>query len=167
MVGGPGRCPVGLSPRPVPEPAVNESSLIDKLRRIEALFAGATTPGERDAAEAARGRILERLRSLEQADPAVEYQFTMPDVWRKRVFVALLRRYGLRPYRYKRQRTTTVMVRVSARFVDETLWPEDEQLSLELYTFLDEVTERVISEAIHKDTSDVDELAPGALVHRP
>lgn len=48
----------------------------------------------------------------------------MPDMWSRRVFVALLRRHGLRPYRYSRQRRTTVMASVSKRFVDETLWPQ-------------------------------------------
>ncbi len=48
----------------------------------------------------------------------------MPDMWPRRVFVALLRRYGIRPYRYRRQRYTTVMAKVSQRFVDDTLWPQ-------------------------------------------
>jgi hypothetical protein len=43
---------------------VDENNLKEKLRRIEALFAGAATPGERDAAGAARERILQRLRDL-------------------------------------------------------------------------------------------------------
>ena len=41
---------------------MDEARLIDKLRPIEALFAGATTVGERVAAEHARSRILERLK---------------------------------------------------------------------------------------------------------
>ena len=35
----------------------DEQRLIEKLQRIEALFAGAATPGERDAAAQARDRI--------------------------------------------------------------------------------------------------------------
>jgi len=38
---------------------MDEARLIEKLKLIEALFAGATTPGERVAADAARLRILE------------------------------------------------------------------------------------------------------------
>ena len=41
-----------------------------------------------------------------------------------KVFVTMLRRYGLRPYRYHCQRYTTVMIQVPERFVTETLWPE-------------------------------------------
>ena len=39
----------------------DEQRLIEKLQRIEALFAGAATPGERDAAAQARDRIRARL----------------------------------------------------------------------------------------------------------
>jgi len=135
---------------------MDEARLIERLLAIEALHAGATTRGERVAAERAVARILERLRTLEAEDPPVEYKFTMGDMWSRKVFVALCRRYGLRPYRYKRQRYTTVMVRVSRRFVDETLWPEFRQLSETLQTYLTEVTDRVVTQVLHPDTSDAD-----------
>lgn len=131
-----------------------ERKLVERLRRIEALHAGAKTRGERTAAGAARERILERLRSVRATDPPREYKFTMADEWSRRVLVALLRRYGIQPYRYKRQRHTTVMARVPARFVDETLWPEFKELSSVLREYLDDVTQRVIAEAIHGDSSD-------------
>ena len=41
-----------------------ESQLREKLRKIEALFAGAGTAGERLAAEAALERVRERLTEL-------------------------------------------------------------------------------------------------------
>jgi len=133
---------------------MDEAKLIEKLRLIEALFAGATTEGEQVAAEHARQRILTRLRSMEVEDPPVEYQFSMRDMWTRRVFVALLRRYGLRPYRYRRQRYTTVMVKVSKRFVDETLWPQFESLSETLREYLSEVTDRVVIQVINDDLSE-------------
>ena len=46
--------------------------LLEKLRAIEALFAGATTDGERVAAAEARKRIQLRLKVIEEADPPVE-----------------------------------------------------------------------------------------------
>jgi hypothetical protein len=61
--------------------------------------------------------------------------------------MALLRRYGLDPYRYRRQRRTTVVVRAPRRFVDETLWPEFQELNEVLTAHLDDVTRRVIAEA--------------------
>ena len=136
---------------------MDESKLIEKLLRIEALHAGATTEGERLAAAAARERILDRLRSLEGVDPPVEFKFSVSDQWSRRVLIALLRRYGIRPYRRYRQKRTTVMASVPKRFVDETLWPEFEAISSTLEQYLDEVTQRVIAEAIHGDSSDAEE----------
>ena len=102
---------------------MDEAKLIEKLRLIEALHAGTTFDGEKVAAERAKDRILKRLTLCEKEDPPIEYRFSMTDMWARKVFVALLRRYGIRPYRYRRQRHTTVTSMVSRRFVDETLWP--------------------------------------------
>jgi hypothetical protein len=133
---------------------VNEAKLIEKLRLIEALFAGAATDGEKLAAERAKERILKRLTSLEQEEPPVEHRFTMGDVWSRKIFVTLLRRYGITPYRYSGQRYTTVMARVSKRFVIETLWPEFQEISETLRAYLSEVTDRVVSQVIHQDSSE-------------
>lgn len=132
------------------------SKLMEKLRKVEALFAGATTEGERSAADNAREHILSRLRSIGQIEPPVEYRFTMRDQWARTLLVALLRRYDLPVYRYRRQRYTTVMTRAPARFVNEVLWPEFGQLDDELQAYLAEVTQRVISMALGVDTSDPD-----------
>jgi hypothetical protein len=142
----------------------DEQRLIEKLQRIEALFAGAATPGEREAAAQARERIRARLQEQQQTDPPVEYSFTLRDEWSRRLLAALMRRYGIQPYRYRRQRYTTVMARVPRRFVDETLWPEFRELNQTLAAFLAQVTERVISEGIAADSSEVEvRPAPSAL----
>ena len=135
---------------------MNEQKLIEKLRLIETLFSGATTQGEKVAAEQARERILERLRLMEKEETLVEYRFSMADMWARKVFVALLRRYGIKPYRYSRQRYTTVMARVSERFVDETLWPEFQEISETLRNYLSEITDRVVSQVIHQDSSEAE-----------
>ncbi len=136
---------------------MDERSLIDTLRKIEALHAGATTSGERVAAEKARERILERLKQAERVQPAVEYKFSVHDPWHRRVLLALARRYGLKPYRAFGQHRQTVMIRVPKRFVDDTLWPEFLALSDALDRYLSEVTDRIIGEAIHGDSSDAEE----------
>src|SRR5437868_11278051 len=133
------------------------ASLTAKLQAIEALFAGATTDGERDAAGAARKRIQARLRELAALSPPVEITYTLQNPWSKALFNALARRYGLTPYRYRRQRYTTVVLKVSPRFSDETLWPEFIKLDRELMAQLDEITKSVISSAIHDDVSDAQE----------
>ena len=127
---------------------------MERLIKIEAIFAGATTDGERVSAQRARQRILARLEELLPQDPPVEYKFTFADMWSRKVFTALLRRYNLEPYRYHRQRYTTVMVKVPKTFVDETLWPEFQKIDLELGTYLQEVTTRVVKKVLHEDSSD-------------
>ena len=140
---------------------MDEASLLEKLQKIEALFAGATTDGERVAAGEARKRIQLRLEELELSDPATEFRFRLDDVWSRKVFIALCRRYDVRTYRYRGQRRTTLMAKVSKRFVNETLWPEFQEISSVLRTYLDEITERVIAAGIHGDTSDAAEV-PGS-----
>ena len=109
-------------------------------------------------------RVRQRLAEMKDTDPATEYKFTLGDGWSRRLFVALLRRHGINPYRYRGQRRTTVMARVPRRFVDETLWPEFERLSATLRAFLDDITERVIRESVFDDDSDAEEVGePRAL----
>jgi hypothetical protein len=139
-----------------------ESQLRDKLSKIEALFAGAGTPGERLAAEAALERVRARLAELGRQDPPVEMQFSMPDQWSRHLFLALCRRYGLRPYRLYRQRRNTVMVRAPRGFINEVLWPEFNELDHMLQTHLQEVTLRIVREEIHADASEAPEVS-GAL----
>lgn len=132
----------------------DERQLIEKLLRIEALFARAGTDGERAAAAGAAERIRRRLEELATLDPPVEYRFSVPDGWSRKLLLALLRRYGVKPYRYPNQRRTTVMARVSRRFVQETLWPEFEEFSRVLQSHLSEVTDRIIAEAVSPDSQD-------------
>ena len=137
---------------------LDETRLIEKLRLIEAMFAGAKTPGEKDAADRARQRILERLKAAERVDPPIVFKFTMSDMWSRKVFVALLRRYGIKPYRFRGQRYTTVMAKAPKKFVHETLWPEFQDISETLHGYLSEVTERVVSQVICQDSSEADVL---------
>ena len=51
------------------------------------------------------------------------------------------------------------MVKVPKRFVDETLWPEFEQINAAMQTYLDEVTDRIVAETIHGDSSEAAEVA--------
>ena len=133
------------------------SKLLDKLLRIEALHAGATTDGERSAAADALRRTTERLRSLERTEQPVEYQFSLNSTWSRKLFLALLRRYGFHPYRYKRQRWNTIMVRIPPSFAGQ-LWPEFVALDKALCEHLDELAEKIIAEAISRDTSEAEEI---------
>ena len=135
-----------------------ESQLRDKLRKIETLFAGASTAGERLAAEAALERVRGRLAELGRRDPPIEMQFSMPDRWSRHLFLALCRRYGLAPYRYHRRRHNTITVRAPKGFIDQVLWPEFSELDRALQIYLQEVTLRVIREEVYSDTSEAQEV---------
>lgn len=136
-----------------------EDLLREKLRKIEALFAGAGTAGERAAAGAAAERLREKLKSTELKEAAVEMKFSISDPWARQLFLALARRYGLRPYRYPRMHRQTIMVKGPPSFLQQVLWPQFQQLSRELTTFLDSITQRVISEEVFGNTADADEVA--------
>jgi tRNA nucleotidyltransferase (CCA-adding enzyme) len=130
---------------------MTEQKLREQLRKISALFEGATTPGERSAAAAAIERVKRAIAAIAQTEPLSEFQFKLPDLWQRRLFWALCRRYGLEPFRYKRQRQTTVMVRAPKTFVDRTLWPEYRQLRDALNRYLNEATDQIIREEVYGD----------------
>ena len=54
-----------------------EDELRERLRKVEALFFGATTAGEREAAGAATGRLKAKLAEASRLDPPVEMKFTI------------------------------------------------------------------------------------------
>ncbi len=135
-----------------------ESQLRDKLRKIEALFAGAGTAGEKMAAEAALARVRARLAEFGERDAPIDLQFSMADQWSRLLFLALARRYGLKPYRLPRQRRNTVMIRAPQGFVDQVLWPEFVELNEALVAYLHEVTLRVIRDEVFADAGEAPEV---------
>ncbi len=134
-----------------------EAELRERLRKVEALFAGATTPGERLAAGAARERIRARLEAARRQKRDVEVRFSISDPWSRQLFVALARRYGLRPFRYPRQHRTTVMLKGPESFLHDVLWPEFQALNEALTGYLAAVTRRIITEEVHKETGEAEE----------
>ena len=135
-----------------------EQALRDKLRKIEALFAGAATEGERFAAGAAAERIRERLGQSAGKEKSIEVKFSIPDIWSRQLFLALSRRYGLRPFRYRRMHRQSIIVKAPKSFIDQVLWPEFEELNTALTAYLSEITEKVIREEVHGETGDADEI---------
>ena len=142
------------------ETPTDEARLTEKLRRIAALFEGATTEGERNAAELALERVRQRLDELRRTTPEQEPEtnFSLSDPWSRQLLVALLRRYGIRPYRYRGQRRTTVVARLSKPFLDQTLWPEFQELQSTLVGHLNLVASRVIAQVVHPDASEAGEV---------
>ncbi len=137
----------------------DEGTLIEKLRKLEALHAGTRVDGEREAANRAAEKIRARLAELRGREPDVEMLYRLPDPWTRKLFVALCRRYGLMPYREPGRRHSTVVVRAPEAFHNQTLWPEFRALSQELRKELNALTESVIREAIHADVTEPSDAA--------
>ena len=79
-----------------------DDAQIARLAKLQALFERAGSAGERDAADAAIDRLRSQLGDTPprcSATQEVELKFSLPDVWSVRLFVALCRQHGLRPYR--------------------------------------------------------------------
>ena len=146
-----------------------EQRLIDKLRKIEALFSRSSSAGERAAAEEAARRVRHQLDAAREGE-LLEFKFSLPDAWAKALFIALLRRSGVIPYRYSGQRRNTVMARAPKDLINQELWPEFQELHKTLHSYLRDVTKRVIATAIHGDVSEPEvrtkprQLMPGSSI---
>ncbi len=111
-------------------------------------------------------RIRDRLHQTEQAERPVEMRFSLPDPWSRQLFIALARRYGLRPYRYRRQRSTTVMLRVPQSFLDQVLWPEFVQINDALTDYLGDITDKIIRDEVYGETGEAEEVEEPAKLGR-
>lgn len=136
----------------------SEDRLREKLRKIEALFAGAATAGEKAAAGAAADRIRRQFESSSKTERPEEFKFSITDPWSRKLFIALCRRYGVRPYRYRRMHEQTVVIRAPASFAQGVLWPEFEELSDALTLHLNEITDKIIREEVYAATGDAEEI---------
>ena len=136
---------------------MDETTLQEKLRKLEALHAGTTSDGEREATRLAAERIRARLAEVRVREPDVVLVYALPDRWTRTLFLALCRRYDLKPFRRPRQRHSTVQVSAPASFQKGILWPEFVALALDLESHLAVITDRVVREAIHGDVSEAAE----------
>ncbi len=134
---------------------MNREELLEKISKVEALFSSSSFDGEKEAAKGALDRLQKQLGQA--PEPLIEYKFSLPDPWKRRLFLALARRHGLNPYRLSRQRQTTVMLRISQRELDARFWPEFLELSKLLQTYLEDATNDIIATGVHKDLSEVAE----------
>ena len=115
-----------------PQAAHRDPALLRAVRKLEALHAGTKIDGEREAAARAAERIRARLAELRGHEVEHELLYRIADRWNRKLFLALCRRYGLKPFREAGRRYSTVKVVAPERFQDEMLWPEFVALSEEL-----------------------------------
>jgi len=121
-------------------------SILDKIKKIEALINSTNIEGEQQAALAAKQRLLDKVAELPpQSVDAIEYALHTSDHWHKQLLLALCGKYGIKPYRYHRQKYTTVMVKVSRAFLNEVLWPEYTQYSQHLEALVNDITGDLIN----------------------
>jgi hypothetical protein len=130
-------------------------SLFEKLVKIQALAERSSSEGERQAATLAMERLLKRQEQL-----PTEFRITLPNLWQKKLFMALCHKYNLKTYRYHRQKYTTTMVRTSRALMDEILWPEYIKFSSMLLELMEEVIDSVIAKI--GDTQE-DAIIPGEI----
>ena len=136
-----------------------DERLQQRLSKLEALFARAGTAGERAAAGTAIERLQGRTGGPRSA-AEVELKFSLPDLWSVRLFVAVCRKHGVRPYRYPRQHRTTVLVRVQERAFDRLVWAEFSRLQTALELYFEDTVDLLITEALRSDGDDSTLEAP-------
>lgn len=134
---------------------MTREEIIAKILKVEALFHGTDIHGEKIAAQTALQRLKAQLET--HPEPEVEFQLSLPDPWKRRLFLALARRHGVQPYRMPRQRHSTLMIKVARRYLDHILWPEFLELSAILSKYLEEATNDIIARGVHRDLSEAAE----------
>ena len=134
---------------------MTREELIEKIAKVEALFSGTDSHGEKQAAGSALDRLKAQLAAA--PEPPTEFKIKIEDPWKRQLFVALCRRNDLHPYRLPRQRRTTVMVRITPSMMNQILWPQFVELSNLLHAYLDEATQDIITRSVHGDLSDAEE----------
>lgn len=134
----------------------DQDDIREKLAKLEALFSRGATAGERAAAGAALERLQSRLDidAPSKDEPVIELQYSLPDVWAVRLFVALCRKHDIKPYRYPRQRRTTVMVRVQQTNFEQTIAREFQTLHRELTNYFNETLNHLIANVMKSDGDD-------------
>lgn len=130
-------------------------SLLEKIKKIETLIEKTKIDGEKKAALQAKERILEKYPKLKINQNAKEYALYTQGAWHKRLLLALCAKYGVRPYRYHRQKYTTVMVNINEGFLNKVLWKEYLEYSKLLEDLVDEVTGNLIRKIHGYEEEDI------------
>jgi hypothetical protein len=114
-------------------------SILEKLAKIEALIEKTSSEGEKHAALLAKNRILSSL-DLRQSQELFEYKITMESPWKKRLFIALCNKHGIKTYRYYRQKHTTSNVKITKIEMETKIWPE--------YLMFSEILENLVEDVM-------------------
>ena len=129
----------------------NGAQILKKLRKVTAQFNGATSSRERGAAAAAIELLYGKLHNGSIEGPLL-WTFSAPDMWARKLLVALCAHHGLTCYRRPRQRKTTVIVQVDAEFLHKVLYPQFSLLYRQLLDNFNRVTKVLMAEIRHLPT---------------
>ncbi len=113
----------------------------EQFRHIEMKYAG--LGAEAGAGDRAKTQIIARQKEL-ASTADLEFRVPAKSEWEAAIFHALLTRYGLKAYRYRNQRKSTILVRVSQRFMDEYLWPIFTDVCRELFARFNLLTKALL-----------------------
>ena len=128
-------------------------NILERIKKVEALIAWATSKWEKNAAEATKKRILEKYPQIEILKDITEIKITSLEKSDKKLLKAISRKYWLEPYRYYRQKYSTLIINCNVWFFDEILWPEYIRNRDILDNLVDDITWDIISK-IHKEEED-------------
>lgn len=131
---------------------MDDAKLLEQVRVIEARRAA--LPPDARVAEAATA-LCAKLAETRTREPDATHKVTLPDPWRRAIFAALCRRYGLHLHRHARQQRQTVMVCVPPSFFDRVLWREFTEVTDLLMSRFDRITEAVLAELRPGDAREV------------
>jgi hypothetical protein len=133
---------------------LSELGLIDKLQKIEALYRGATTAGEKAAAAQVMANVQNKLESYRQEEKPTEWTLRVNNYFEKRLLKAILTKHGLSSYRYHGQRHTTLKVMATKSMINKVVWPQYTEMSEVLRSYFDEVTNDVIKRSMGQEESE-------------
>jgi hypothetical protein len=125
-----------------------EMETIEALGRIERHFA--SWAGDVRDNHAAGESIRTMLRDAKARESSVELRFSLSDPMTVKLFLAVCRRYGLKPYQRPGQHRTTVMLMVPPSFSQKILVPEFQKLSEALGLYFRDITERLIESSVFR-----------------
>ena len=127
--------------------------ILERIKKVEALISWAKSEWEKQAAMFAKERILKKYPEIENTQNKKEYKIYTQDSWHKKLFSAICRKYWIKPYRYYRQKYTTVNININEDFLNEVLWKEYLEYSEILEKLVWDVTWDLINK-IHKDEEE-------------
>jgi len=127
---------------------MDDTTALDRMRAVEARFLSLPKDANPAAVRAGVERLRAQLAEARSRERDDVVTVSIADPCGRSVFIALCRRYGLKPHRHARQRQATVVVAAPPSFYDRVLWPEFEALTDVLYEHFLSVTMRALDEVL-------------------